>query len=353
MKILVIQQKMIGDVLTSTIICETLRKEYPDSTIDYLINSNTRPVVLESPYFDRVIEFKDGYRDSKRAFYQFLKKIRKTKYDLVIDTYGKLESNLITLFSGAKERISFYKWYTQFIYTKTIRRHNDPITNASTAIENRLRLVLPENRIVSEIVKPKIFLSEEEKEKAKEFLESNEINPKKPLVMISVVGSESRKTLPFEYMAKVIDEIVSTIGANVLFNYIPNQEKDARTIYNLTNYKTQQHIHFDVFAKSLRGFIAILSHCDALVGNEGGAVNMAKALNVSTFTIFSPWIIKKDWNMFEDGEEHMSVHLADYEPSLFKDKTIKELKKESLALYPNLRPELFVDQLREFLHKNL
>ncbi len=353
MKILVIQQKMIGDVLTSTIICETLRKEYPDATIDYLINSNTRPVVLENPFFDSIIEFKDVYRDSKVSFYQFLTQIRRTQYDLVIDAYGKLESNLITLFSGAKEKRSFYKWYTQFLYTKTIRRHTEPITNASTAIENRLRLVLPENRIASEIIKPKIFLAEEEKEKAREFLESNEIDPKKPLVMISVLGSDARKTLPFEYMAKVIDEIVSTTGANILFNYIPNQEKDARTIFNLTNYKTQQRIYFDVFAKSLRGFIAILSYCDVLVGNEGGAVNMAKALNISTFTIFSPWIIKKDWNMFEDGEKHMSVHLADYKPLLFKNKTTKELKKQSLELYPSFEPELFSEQLREFLHKNL
>lgn len=353
MKILVIQQKMIGDVLTSTIICESLRKEYPEATIDYLINSNTRPVVLENSFFDNIVEFKDSYRESKVAFYDFLKQIRKARYAIVIDAYGKLESNLITLFSGAKEKISFYKWYTQFIYTKTIHRHSEPITNASTAIENRLRLVLPENRITAGIVKPKIFLAEEEKEKAKEFLKSNEIDLKKPLVMISVLGSEARKTLPFEYMAKVIDEIVATTGANILFNYIPNQEKDARTIFNMTNYKTQQHIYFDVFAKSLRGFIAILSYCDILIGNEGGAVNMAKALDISTFTFFSPWIVKKDWNMFEDGERHMSVHLADYKPSLFKDKTTKELKKQSLELYPHFKPELFTGQLRDFLHKNL
>ncbi len=353
MKILVIQQKMIGDVLTSTVICEALRKEYPDATIDYLINSNTKPVVTENPFFDSIIEFKNINKENKVAFYRFLKQIRRSKYDLVIDAYGKLESNLITLFSGAPKRISFYKWYSQFLYNQIIHRAQEPITNASIAIENRLRLVFPENRITSEIIKPKIFLTEEEKDKAKEFLQSNGITSQKPLIMISVLGSEMIKTLPFEYMAKVIDEVVTTTGANILFNYIPSQEKDARTIYNLTNYKTQKHIHFDVFAKSLRGFIAILYHCDALIGNEGGAVNMAKALEIPSFTIFSPWIIKNNWNMFEDGERQVSVHLSDYSPSFFKNKNSKELKKESLTLYPNLKPELFIDTLREFLHKNL
>ena len=41
MKILVIQQKMIGDVLTSSILFESLRIKYPNSKLDYLVNSNT------------------------------------------------------------------------------------------------------------------------------------------------------------------------------------------------------------------------------------------------------------------------------------------------------------------------
>ncbi len=352
MKILVIQQKMIGDVLTSSIICEALRKEYPSSTIHYIVNSNTKPVILENPAFDQIIEFKNEYRESKLAFFKFLHQIRKSKYNLVIDAFGKLESNLISLFSGAPKRISYYKWYTQSVYTKVIKRASKPVTNASTAIENRLRLVLPENRLATDIIKPKIFLSEKEKEKAKEFLVTSNIDLQKPLIMISVVGSESIKTLPFEYMAKAIDEIVTITDADILFNYIPNQEKDARAVYNLTSSKTQKNIHFDVFGKSLREFIAILYHCDALIGNEGGAVNMAKALNKPTFTIFSPWIIKKDWNMFEDGINHDSIHLIDVRPELYGDTSPKKMKDESLKLYKEFTPEYILPKLNNYI-KNL
>jgi len=57
MKILVVQQKMIGDVLTSTVICESLKKEYPDSTVDYLVYSNAKPVIKNNPFFDNIFEF--------------------------------------------------------------------------------------------------------------------------------------------------------------------------------------------------------------------------------------------------------------------------------------------------------
>ena len=37
MKILVIQQKMIGDVLVSSLLCNNLRKAYPSAQIDYMV----------------------------------------------------------------------------------------------------------------------------------------------------------------------------------------------------------------------------------------------------------------------------------------------------------------------------
>ena len=49
MKILVIQQKMIGDVLISSIICNNLRIAYPEAQIDYLIYPFTKPAVENNP----------------------------------------------------------------------------------------------------------------------------------------------------------------------------------------------------------------------------------------------------------------------------------------------------------------
>ena len=55
MKILIIQQKMIGDVLTSSILFEALRTQYKEATLHYLINQNTVAVVENNPYIDEFI----------------------------------------------------------------------------------------------------------------------------------------------------------------------------------------------------------------------------------------------------------------------------------------------------------
>lgn len=352
MKILVIQQKMIGDVLASSVICNNLKLIYPDSQVDYLVYPFTVPVLENNPNIDNIILFEDEYRKSKLALYKFLIAIRKQKYDLVIDAYGKLESNLVVAFSGAKIRIGFYKPYTNYLYSETVKEIIKPTTEAGTAIENRLNLLLPLATNAKLKNKPQIFLTENEIENGKAILVKNKINFTKKLYMISVLGSGKNKTYPFPYMAKVLDRIVEKNEAVLLFNYMPSQEKEAKAVFELCNPRTQENIKINIVSGSIREFLSITYHCDALIGNEGGAVNMAKAINKPTFTIFSTWIIKEAWNSFENEKSSISVHLKDFKPELYGAKSAKERKNEALHLYDSFIPELLFPKLELFLENN-
>ncbi|AEH00070.1 glycosyltransferase family 9 protein [Lacinutrix sp. 5H-3-7-4] len=353
MKILVIQQKMIGDVLTTSILFEVLRAKYPDAELHYLINSHTLPVVENNPFIDEFVFFTKEIENSKTEFYKFLKRIKAEKYDTVIDVYGKLSSNLISYFTKAETKISIKKSYSSFLYNHTFKDSKTPKTNAGLAIENRLQLLQPLLGKIPQPIKPKIYLTNTEIEKTKAFLISNSIDLNKPLIMIGVLGSDLSKTYPFEYMASVLDYIIETYpDVQLLFNYIPKQLEDANAIYNLCKVETKKRIRLNVFGKSLRDFICITHFCDALIGNEGGAVNMAKALNTPTFTIFSPWIDKAAWSLFENGTTNISVHLKDFKPELYKNTTYKAIKKDYSNFYNYFKPEFLLDNLTVFL-KNL
>ena len=348
MKILVIQQKMIGDVLTSSILFDALRTKYPNAQLDYLVNSHTLPVIENNPNIDNFILFTKNEENSKLALLKFAKKIRQKKYDVVIDAYSKISSNIITLFSGAKTKISYYKLYSAFVYTHNIKRVNKTDSKFSLAIVNRLQLLKPLG-IEATSLKPKIYLTKVEIASSEQFLKENNIDINKPLFMISVLGSGINKTYPNLFMAQVINTIAEQTQSQILFNYIPNQETQAKAILNLCKPETQKQIFFGVFGKSLREFLSITKHCDALIGNEGGAINMAKALNIKTFAIFSPWISKDTWSTFENQGTHTSVHLKDYKPVLYSGKAEKEMKSQSLDLYQEFTPDLFEIKLNQFL----
>lgn len=344
---------MIGDVLASSILFKAIKHQYPNAELHYLINTHTFPVVDQNPYIDKIQFFTPEHEKNKLKLFKLAKQLRKENYDVIIDVYSKLSSNLIALFSKAKIKVSKHKEYTSLIYSHTYKDSKTARTNAGLAIENRLQLLEPLKIDTPFNVRPKIYLTKEEESAAKAFLESNNIDTNKPLYMISVLGSGSNKTYPFDYMASVIDTIVTTQPkSQILFNYIPKQEADAKAILNLCAPKTQDNVHFNVFGKSLRDFLAITQHCDALIGNEGGAINMAKALSIPTFTIFSPWIKKEAWNMFDEGIKHVSVHLKDYDNQPYLDiKHPKELKSQASELYLKFKPSLFEEGLVKFLER--
>jgi heptosyltransferase-2 len=351
-KILVIQKKRIGDVLTSTILLEALREKFPEYELHYLIYENSVAVVENNPFVDKIIIMNEKDRKSKLGFLKFLFQIRKENYEIVIDAYGKPNSVILGWFSGAKKTITFDKIYSKLLYTHPIKRNQTSFSNATKAIEHRMRLLSPLG-IDFKVIKPKIFITENEISNAKSKLEKAGITLSKPLVMISAIGSNDSKTYPIAYMAKVIDTIADENDIQILFNYFPFQKEEARQLYLLCTPETQAKINFDFYEDNLRDFLAITSLCKALIGNEGGATNMAKALNIPTFTIFSPLVIKNDWNMFEDGKQNISVHVKDFEsklPSTAIDDLIKA--KEYKKLQSVFTLELFEDQLINFITIN-
>jgi len=351
LKILVIQEKMIGDVLVSSIICNNLKNIYAASSIEYLIYPFTQPVVENNPNIDKVILFDNKYRRNKWLFLKFLFETRREKYDIVIDAYGILESNLIVAFSGAKKKIGFYKRYTSFLYTHTVKELKTPLSNAGLALDNRLQLLKvlqPDAPLVS---KPVIYMTDTEIESGRVVVAEKGLNKASKLYMIGVLGSGINKTYPAPYMAQLLD-VIAQKDVCLLFNYVPSQIEQATEIYNLCLPQTQAKIKMDIIPGNIREFLSILYHCDALISNEGGAVNMAKAINIPTFTIFSTWINKDAWNSFDDGVKTVSVHLNDYKPELYGGNSPKEMKKEALRLYKDFTPNLILPALKKYTDLN-
>ena len=142
MRILIIQQKMIGDVLTSSILFEALRNKYPDAELNYLIQPHTLAAVENNPFIDRIVLFDPEKYKGFSGLLNFSHEVRAQSYDIVIDVYAKINSAIITAISGAKTRISYNKWYTSSAYTKTFQLSKEHLTNAGIAIENRMLLLL-------------------------------------------------------------------------------------------------------------------------------------------------------------------------------------------------------------------
>lgn len=353
MKILIIQHKMIGDVLITSLLCENIKKAFPNSTVDYLINRNTLPVLENNPYIDNKIIFDEDQNKGLIKLIQFSKNVNHNKYDIIIDAYSKIQSWVNVYINNAAQKISYKKIGRTFLYTDNIEKHAKPHSYLGLAIEHRLALLGPLGINKPLATEPKLYLTEDEILEAKEIFKKHEVDPSRKTVMVSLLGSDMSKTYPLDKMAEMIDFVGQNYNVNILFNYFPKQAEQAKIVFNNLSDKAKKNVYFDLLGSDLRSFIAIVNECDLILGNDGGAINMAKAVGKKSFIIFSPWIDKNVWATFEDGVLHTSVHLKDYFPEKFEQLNNKQIKKQVDEFYEKFDFNLFKQKLSHFLNQQL
>jgi lipopolysaccharide heptosyltransferase II len=151
LKVLIIQTAFIGDVILATPVVEKVHQYFPHDKIDVLLRKGAESLFDGHPYINKVIVLdKKAPRVPTQA--RIIAKIKKAKYDKVINLHRFGSSGLITLFSGAKEKIGFDKNPFSFCYTKRVKHI---IGNGKHEVERNLELVAAFTD--SKVIPPKLY----------------------------------------------------------------------------------------------------------------------------------------------------------------------------------------------------
>lgn len=350
-KILVIQNKRIGDVLIASVLANNLKSHFPNSHITYFVYDYTVGVLEQNPNIDRIVLAKDAELKKFPVLLKTIRRIRKEKYDIIVDPYAKFQSRMMCLFSKAPQRVGFKRKGKKLklpYYTQTVTFLDNASLSCGKALEDRMNLLEKAFGMKDPDPMYRIFLSPEEQKYDR--ISSLE----RPVIMLGVLGSTPNKSLPYEYTAELIDYLTENYSATLLFNYAPHQKEEAQKIYGLC--KHQEKIDLSIYEDSIRGFVKLMNQCDLLISNEGGSVHIAKALNKPTFTVYSPYINKSHWNSFEDGKLHDSIHLFEDNPDEFEllsREEKKEIEKNPEELYRKLTPTHILNKLKPYLAHHL
>ncbi|MEJ7736723.1 MAG: glycosyltransferase family 9 protein [Chitinophagaceae bacterium] len=119
-KFLVIQTAFIGDAVLATGVIEKLHTYYPDTEIDFLIRKGNESLFINHPYLREVLIW-DKTKNKYRNLWELLWKIRRNKYEKVINLQRFTATGLLTAFSGAKETIGFNKNPFSFLFTTRVK----------------------------------------------------------------------------------------------------------------------------------------------------------------------------------------------------------------------------------------
>lgn len=159
-KILVIQTAFIGDVVLATGILEKLHAHYPAASIDMLVRNGNESLFTDHPFLHEVLVW-DKRQSKYSHLFALLQKIRKHRYDIVINVQRFAATGLLTAFSKARQTIGFDKNPFSFLFSDVIRHMVSEDDHTLHEIERNHQLI--GSFTDDAAAKPKLYPSEKDK----------------------------------------------------------------------------------------------------------------------------------------------------------------------------------------------
>lgn len=311
MKILIVRNDNIGDLINTTPAIEALRKAYPDAQIDIVVNSLNRCAIDGNPFINHIYcytksKHKKGLRTKLKVLlekWHLLKQIRKAGYDIAVLFRYDFSPSSVQWIKAANAPMSLGVKNSKGKDAFTHPTAPDP--------------TLPEVMLCFSQLKP---LNIEYRNELTRFYLPNNLKNTGAEYAGSIAIHCSSRLEPNRYPLEKFEQIINAFpNENILLMAEP---ADIQAVEALA---ARTHAVF-VKARFLPS-AAIISHCKLLLTLDGGTAHLASALGVRTITLmgnkkaerWGPWGMEK-WTL-ENAKHDCSKHDPD---------TIIQLMKEGL-----------------------
>jgi heptosyltransferase-3 len=295
-KVLLIQLRQLGDILLTTPCISAARNAWPEAQLDFLCHRMGRLILNANPKLNQVIDYKDD--DSLLGRLSQLRLLRQARYDLVIDFMNNPRSAIMSLATGAKDRVSF-DTSRRMIYSQVepaggqdeyIVQSKLRLMKACGANGDDIRLELPWKR--------QDLISAGELESVIPGWSSDRLR-----VVISPTHRKSSRRWAIENYAMLAAELKRRHNALIIWLWGPG-EKDVVE-------QAQKLCREDSYLApptSFAGMAALLAHADYFIGNSNGPSHVAVAAQTASFQLHGPSALKA-WSPL--NPQHRGINSPD------------------------------------------
>ncbi|MBK8554008.1 MAG: glycosyltransferase family 9 protein [Ignavibacteria bacterium] len=275
-RILLIQTAFLGDVILTLPLLEVLKKNYPDSKIDFLCIPQTSGLLKNNPHVNEVIIY-DKKRSGVKEFLKLLKILSSNRYDLIISPHRSFRSALISKFSFAKKTISFDTSSMNFMYDVRVKYIND-----LHEIQRNLKLLEPLGIIEDKIIKPELFTGKEEKELINKYLSACNIHSDEKFICIAPGSVWYTKRFPKEKFVRVCDLLKNTNMKIILIG----GESDREITDYITAHSANKNIMNSAGKFPILESAELIRRSSILITNDSAPLHIANSTGTKVIAIF-------------------------------------------------------------------
>jgi ADP-heptose:LPS heptosyltransferase len=273
-RILVVQFRMIGDVLLSTPVLRALRQHYPQSYMVFCTEAASAGVLKNSPYLDDILLHPRPATWGQE--YQFLRRVRQSRFDLVIDLMGNPRSALLTCVSGARYRVAFAHMIRSLCYTHVVDHRHDV---QGYTVSKRLRLLEPLGIHATDI-SLSLRYTAEDKAIVERFLGLHGVTPDDLLICVDPTSHVATREWPGENFSQLVNRLSQRLHARVCLLWGPGEQEQVQAIAAAAHCQPILHPPWE-----LTQVAALLARADFFVGCSSAPMHIAVSQGTPTLTI--------------------------------------------------------------------
>ena len=279
-------------VLTTPVI-RALRRARPDAHLAYLVEPQAAPAVTGNPHVNEIIVAPSVHGFARiREDASLARRLRRARFDAVVDFHGGPRSSLLTLATGAPVRIGYTIAGRGWMYTRQIPRPRGHRLRHS--VENQWDLA---ESLVPDLGRPspstdpvEMIADPSAARRVDERLRALEIGPSHELVVVHVGAGNEFRRWPESAFAEVVTALSSAQpNRRIILTTGPAQAARAEEVRRLAHLRGTTRgavaVACDLELGELR---SLVGRAALFVGGDSGPAHIAATTGTPMVVIYGP-----------------------------------------------------------------
>lgn len=279
--ILVKMPNWLGDAIMATPILEDLKKHWPEARLTILCQSNVAALFNYDPYVDEIFSYTKPSGWIHRTWHKnVIDHLQHGDYDLGVLLTNSFSSAWWLWRGHVGNTIGYTSFFRRFLLDQSIP-FPEKIEKQHLVVT--YKMLLQQLGIPVSNTKPKLYLSQSEKQVAQDFLSRHDVSKDSVVVGINpgAAYGSAKCWLPDRFK-EVALKLLQKPNVFVLFF---GDQTGAPLVNSICQDMPERVINM-AGKTTLRELMALIQACSIFLTNDSGPMHMASALNVPLLALF-------------------------------------------------------------------
>ena len=266
--ILIIQTAFIGDAILASSLLEKMHAAYPAASISILVRKGNESVYQQHPFLKEVLIWNKQEQKSLNLW-KLLFRIRRNRYDCVINCHRYASSGFLTGFSGARHKAGFKQNPFSFLFDSTAYHR---IGDSRHETERYNELV--EDFAGPQVFKPRLYPQSTDLEAVNQFQQQD-------YVCMAPASVWFTKQLPREKWIELCDRTAATTAI-----YLLGAPGDLSLCEDIRSASRHPGIRIMAGRLSLLQSCALMQKAEMNYVNDSAPLHLASSVNAPVRAFF-------------------------------------------------------------------